>query len=290
MWWKIMSGIIRHVLTTMGGVLVTKGYLEQSEFEQVIGALMLLIGAGHSVWVKWKAQRDAGAEPGAPGRAQSPKGASLNMLLALGVGSWLLGTVGIAQAQTPSPAPSGEGKAVLGSTNAFNFLSWATTFFTDNTNFFGQRTLIAGVAPLYSRGHDVNKGTADSDNFGGVLSLEFPLDPNGQVSIGMWAAYFNSEASYGSINATLGKTLMIPEWLPWLGGQQLYLSDEFGPGYRWDMTGKPFFQNFTLVTYKHDLKLGLPNPVTFYLVGGHGNADAWRGDIWLLGPQLSYRF
>lgn len=59
-----VAGLIRHTLTTVGGVLVAKGYLEAGVLEGVIGALMTLIGTGWSIWVKVVAAR--GQDAAAP--------------------------------------------------------------------------------------------------------------------------------------------------------------------------------------------------------------------------------
>jgi hypothetical protein len=45
----IILGIVRHILTIAGGVLVTKGTIDQATLESVIGALLTLVGVGWSV-------------------------------------------------------------------------------------------------------------------------------------------------------------------------------------------------------------------------------------------------
>jgi len=45
-------GLIRHVLTTAGGVLASKGVIESGQIETIVGALVVLIGVGWSVWAK----------------------------------------------------------------------------------------------------------------------------------------------------------------------------------------------------------------------------------------------
>ena len=40
-------GIIRHTLTFIGGVLITKGLIDESVFETINGSLMTLVG---SIW------------------------------------------------------------------------------------------------------------------------------------------------------------------------------------------------------------------------------------------------
>lgn len=74
MMWSIIQGLIRHGLTGLGGVVIAKGYADDKGWEDVVGALMLLIGAAHSAYVKWKA-----SQPKDPVTiAQSPKGVSQN--------------------------------------------------------------------------------------------------------------------------------------------------------------------------------------------------------------------
>jgi len=42
-----LSGLIRHGLTFVGGVLVSKGYIDEAVLQEVIGAIMTL---GGFVW------------------------------------------------------------------------------------------------------------------------------------------------------------------------------------------------------------------------------------------------
>ncbi len=49
-------GIVRHILTAAGGVLVTKGYVDANTLATIVGALATLIGAGWSIWIKKPAQ------------------------------------------------------------------------------------------------------------------------------------------------------------------------------------------------------------------------------------------
>lgn len=48
----IILGLIRHGLTTLGGVLVARGYLDDGTLQAIIGALLTLGGAGWSVYAK----------------------------------------------------------------------------------------------------------------------------------------------------------------------------------------------------------------------------------------------
>jgi hypothetical protein len=52
---EIILGIARHVLTSLGGVLVTKGLSETTAVETAVGALVTLAGFAWSVFAKRKA-------------------------------------------------------------------------------------------------------------------------------------------------------------------------------------------------------------------------------------------
>jgi hypothetical protein len=45
----IILGLIRHTVTTMGGVLVTSGYVDESGVQTLAGAAAVIVGAGLSV-------------------------------------------------------------------------------------------------------------------------------------------------------------------------------------------------------------------------------------------------
>lgn len=45
-------GIVRHVLTAAGGILVTLGYSSDSAVQSVSGAVLALAAAGWSYWEK----------------------------------------------------------------------------------------------------------------------------------------------------------------------------------------------------------------------------------------------
>ena len=48
-------GLIRHVLTFVGGVVVAKGLVDESLFQEVLGGVMTLVGAVWSIASKKKA-------------------------------------------------------------------------------------------------------------------------------------------------------------------------------------------------------------------------------------------
>src|SRR5260221_11593879 len=101
-------------------------------------------------------------------------------------------TAGYSTAQTNLTETPNQLPKLAPSTAAWSF---AKSFFLDNTNFWDQQTVIVGADVAYSSGHDVldTSTTTKKSTFGGVVTVGFPLDENGQVSIGLWAAYFNSK-------------------------------------------------------------------------------------------------
>jgi hypothetical protein len=51
---EILLGLVRHILTAIGGVLVAKGSVDQSTVETVIGGIVAIVGAAWSVFSKKK--------------------------------------------------------------------------------------------------------------------------------------------------------------------------------------------------------------------------------------------
>lgn len=47
-----LLGVVRHGLTFLGGLLVTKGLLDEGMLQEVLGAVMTLVGAVWSVTSK----------------------------------------------------------------------------------------------------------------------------------------------------------------------------------------------------------------------------------------------
>lgn len=47
---EAIMGLIRHILTFVGGYLVSKGYFDESTMQQLVGAAVTVVGA---VW-SWK--------------------------------------------------------------------------------------------------------------------------------------------------------------------------------------------------------------------------------------------
>jgi hypothetical protein len=49
---QMIKGVLRHVLTAVGGALVAKGVVDAATAEAAIGAIVTLAGLGWSVWEK----------------------------------------------------------------------------------------------------------------------------------------------------------------------------------------------------------------------------------------------
>lgn len=50
-----VGGLVRHVLTTLGGYLVGKGYFDETTMTELVGAVMTIIGVAWS----WRAKPKA---------------------------------------------------------------------------------------------------------------------------------------------------------------------------------------------------------------------------------------
>ena len=50
----VLNGIVRHILTALGGALVTKGMIGEGELELVVGAVITLAGVVWSAVAKKK--------------------------------------------------------------------------------------------------------------------------------------------------------------------------------------------------------------------------------------------
>lgn len=51
----VLNGIVRHILTAVGGALVTKGMIAETELELAVGAIVTLAGVIWSAVAKRKA-------------------------------------------------------------------------------------------------------------------------------------------------------------------------------------------------------------------------------------------
>ena len=56
--WNIAAGLLaRHLLTTLGGIAVTKGLIDESQLEPVAGALLIIGGVVWSIVQKQRAAK-----------------------------------------------------------------------------------------------------------------------------------------------------------------------------------------------------------------------------------------
>lgn len=63
---QFVLGIVRHVLTFGGGMLTAQGWGEASDWDQIIGAILTLVGVAWSVWNKRRLLAGKPAEAPAP--------------------------------------------------------------------------------------------------------------------------------------------------------------------------------------------------------------------------------
>lgn len=91
-------GILRHVLTYGGGLLMAKGWGDSGDWETIIGAIIAIVGAVWSMWDKHQAalRGDGGAGPltmtaddGKPVRRAEEAFAQRTALLAVALGMLL---------------------------------------------------------------------------------------------------------------------------------------------------------------------------------------------------------
>jgi hypothetical protein len=55
---EIMMGFVRHALTLGAGLLIAKGYADESTVNEVVGAVMTLVGFGWSYFHKKSASKE----------------------------------------------------------------------------------------------------------------------------------------------------------------------------------------------------------------------------------------
>lgn len=58
---KVVLGIIRHVVAGWGASLVTQGLASQDQVNQIVGAIMVIVPIGFSIYDKMQAQSAAKA-------------------------------------------------------------------------------------------------------------------------------------------------------------------------------------------------------------------------------------
>jgi len=52
--WEMVSGIVRHILTFGGGLIVAKGVTDENTMMTIVSGLVALAGVGWSMFVKSK--------------------------------------------------------------------------------------------------------------------------------------------------------------------------------------------------------------------------------------------
>ncbi len=53
---EMVAGLIRHLLTFGGGWMVAKGFFDEATMNEVVGAVITILGAAWSVYQKRQAQ------------------------------------------------------------------------------------------------------------------------------------------------------------------------------------------------------------------------------------------
>lgn len=54
---EVAGVMIRHMLTTAGGSLVASGVIDSEQLSQGVGAVMVLLGVGWSIYQKYRARQ-----------------------------------------------------------------------------------------------------------------------------------------------------------------------------------------------------------------------------------------
>lgn len=116
MLWSIIQSFVRHSLTSAGAVLVTRGLATQADTDTAVGALMVLIGFGHSIIQKWNAKPASTPSAGSGGSAPL-------LLVALMAGGALFFTVGC-KTTTQQATYQAAGTAIVTVDTAMNL--WGT--------------------------------------------------------------------------------------------------------------------------------------------------------------------
>jgi len=51
---EVIQSLVRHILTALGALVVSRGLVVQSDSEAIVGGVVASIGLGWSVWDKFK--------------------------------------------------------------------------------------------------------------------------------------------------------------------------------------------------------------------------------------------
>jgi hypothetical protein len=185
-----------------------------------------------------------------------------------------------ASAQTDS-GPVAEVVTVLPPSTIKTIATDGLAWFKDQTNFWGQKTILVGVNALYSKGHLDGSGQANKNTWGAVMSLAYPLDDKGQITLGFFGAYFNGDVFDGSIATTLGKTINIPYI-----NQQVFLFAEAGPAVNLNNPDRLLAQGFVGAVWKRPIGKGF----TLYVDAGYGKVTDWTGNVLTGGIKIGKAF
>jgi hypothetical protein len=112
----MLLGLVRHLLTTLGGALVAKGVLDSDDAGQLAGALATIVGVVWSVWLK---RSSSSAQP-TPASKSNPPVSLLVCVLAVGSMA-LIGCASFRTEQTDTSNPDG--------TREIKTITKARTFF-----------------------------------------------------------------------------------------------------------------------------------------------------------------
>jgi hypothetical protein len=51
---EVIQSLARHILTALGAIVVSRGFVVHSDVEAIVGGVVASIGLGWSVWDKFK--------------------------------------------------------------------------------------------------------------------------------------------------------------------------------------------------------------------------------------------
>lgn len=98
-------GLLRHILTTLGGVLLAQGTMSDTEMTEIVGAIITLVGAG------WSFAEKRRASAAAPGPTPGVLGAVI--IASVWTAMILAGAVGCATSNTGSGSGESAGSRIL---------------------------------------------------------------------------------------------------------------------------------------------------------------------------------
>lgn len=266
---QIIFGILRHVLTALGGTLLTKGWADPTGVSQIVGAVMTLIGVAWSIGHKAKycgnAAGDAGAEDATPGNGGNFPGGLVKLLVFGLLTSCLLAPAFAADSNLPAPAvTSGVNVPVLtpgatalttlllnGVTNAPNAVR--ATLVTDLTAWFlAHGSVYTGVG--------ITAGGAYGAIIGQLVTVFLSTNKNEFAWVVTHSDFYDAQ-----------------------GGCQ----DEFGTGLQYTFAAPAWLSNFVIITTKPSTftaGLSVSYPTTCLIAAKGKPTDL------LFGPSIGWKF